>query len=87
MAVLSGEEPKDQAALGKWETGESAVRVEDLALLAKVYGTTADRLFFPPDDQLTPEMLQRAHEVIVSRDPEAVRRWLSMGEMLNRKAD
>lgn len=82
MAVLSGGDPMDQAALGKWESGETAVRVEDLELLAQVYGTTPDRLFFPPGDDRTPELLKRAHGVIVSRDPEAVARWLAMGEML-----
>jgi transcriptional regulator with XRE-family HTH domain len=82
MAVLTGKPPMDQAALGKWESGETAVRVEDLRVLAEVYGTTPDRLFFPPSDQLTPELLAKAHAVIVSSDPEAVRRWLGMGEML-----
>lgn len=72
----------DQAALAKWETGETAVRVEDLMLLAQVYGTTPDRLFFSPADAKTPEMLRRAHEVIVARDPQAVAAWLGMGEML-----
>jgi len=72
----------DQAALGKWENGETAVRVEDLQVLAQVYGTTPDRLFFPPADPLTPELLAKAHEVIVAADPEAVRRWLAMGELL-----
>ena len=72
----------DQAALAKWENGETAVRVEDLMLLAKVYGTTADRLFFAPADAQTPELLRRAHEVIVARDPKAVETWLDMGRML-----
>ena len=82
MAVLSGGEPMDQAALAKWETGETAVRVEDLMLLAQVYGIGPDRLFFSPADAETPEMLRRAHEVIVARDPQAVSAWLGMGEML-----
>jgi hypothetical protein len=51
-------------------------------LLAEVYGTTADRLFFPPGDQATPAAMQDAYKIITSRDPEAVRRWLAMGESL-----
>jgi transcriptional regulator with XRE-family HTH domain len=82
MAVLTGGDPMDQAALAKWEAGETAVRVEDLMLLARVYGTTPDRLFFSPADARTPEMLRRAHEVIIARDPEAVSAWLGMGELL-----
>lgn len=72
----------DQAALAKWENGDTAVRVEDLMLLAQVYNTSPDRLFFAPADAQTPEMLRRAHEVIVARDPQAVSAWLGMGEML-----
>lgn len=87
LAQLTGTDPMDQAALGKWETGETAVRVEDLQLLAQVYGTTPDRLFFAPDNKLTPEQLQRAHDVIVSRSPEAVERWLAMGEMMAGKPE
>lgn len=85
MADLSGREPIDQAALGKWESGETAVRYEDLVALAAVYGTTADRLFFEPGDTRTPDLLKKAHEIIVSRDPEAVARWLSMAEVLPSK--
>ena len=55
------------------------MKVEDLELLAKVYGVTADRLFFAPGDTRTPELLRQAHEIIVSRDPEAVARWLASG--------
>ncbi|WP_424140273.1 helix-turn-helix domain-containing protein [Roseomonas chloroacetimidivorans] len=74
--------PLDQAALAKWESGETAVRVEDIALLAQVYGVTPDRLFFPPGDDRTPELLRKAHEIITSGDPEAVKRWLAMGEII-----
>lgn len=87
LALLDGGPPRDQAALAKWESGESAVRVEDLMLLAEVYGTTADRLFFPPGDAGTPAAMQAAYEIITSRDPEAVRRWLAMGESLAPAAD
>lgn len=82
MAVLSGDPPIDQAALAKWENGETAVRVEDLELLAKVYGVTTDRLFFAPGDKRTPELLRRAHEIIVRSDPDALEKWLGMGDIL-----
>jgi transcriptional regulator with XRE-family HTH domain len=70
----------DQATLAKWETGETRVTVEDLDLLAKVYGVSPDRLFFAPGDRETPELLRQAHEIITSRDPEAVKRWLASGQ-------
>jgi transcriptional regulator with XRE-family HTH domain len=82
LASLSGYGPIDQAALGKWESGETAVRYEDLVALASIYETTPDRLFFEPGDKRTPDLLQRAHSIITSCDPEAVERWLSMAEML-----
>ena len=75
-------QPIDQATLAKWETGESAVRVEDLELLAKVYGVSADRLFFPPNDTLTPQLLGEAHRIITGKDPEAVKAWLASGKFL-----
>jgi len=55
------------------------VRVEDLLLLAQVYGVTADRLFFPPGDKWTPAAMQAAHHIIVTAAPEKVLRWLAMG--------
>jgi transcriptional regulator with XRE-family HTH domain len=75
-------QPIDQATLAKWETGESAVRVEDIELLAKIYGVTADRLFFPPADTLTPQLLGEAHRIITGKDPEAVKAWLASGKFL-----
>ena len=78
-------EPMDQASLAKWESGETAVRVEDLEMLAIIYNITADRLFFPPGDKMTPELLSRAHEIIVTRDPEAVAAWLASGGFLPSK--
>ncbi len=74
--------PIDQATLAKWETGESGLKVEDLELLAKVYGVTPDRLFFPPGDAQTPELLGEAQSIIRSKDPEAVRAWLASGKYL-----
>jgi len=69
----------DQAALQKWGNGTVGVKVEDIELLAQIYGVTPDRLFFAPGDKRTPELLRQAHEIIVSRDPEAVARWLASG--------
>ena len=74
--------PIDQATLAKWETGESAVRVEDLELLAKIYGVSADRLFFPPTDKVTAQLLGDAHGIITGKDPEAVKAWLAAGKFL-----
>jgi len=72
----------DQATLAKWESGESRVTTEDLELLAQVYGVRTDRLFFQPGDKETPKLLEAAHEIIVGRDPEAVRAWLNSGAFL-----
>lgn len=69
----------DQATLAKWESGETRVTVEDLELLGKVYGVSADRLFFAPSDERTPELLRAAHEIITTRDSAAVTRWLASG--------
>lgn len=74
--------PIDQATLAKWETGESGVKVEDLELLAKIYGVTADRLFFSPGDNLTPELLGEAYAIIRGKDSAAVRAWLASGKFL-----
>lgn len=74
--------PVDQATIAKWESGETAVRVEDLSLLAEVYGTTNDRLFFAPGDAETPELMRRLWEVANGKDREAVNRWLALGETL-----
>lgn len=74
------EDPPDQATLAKWESGETAVAVEEIELLAKVYGVEPHMLFFAPGDTQTPELLKRAHHIIVTRDPEAIKRWLASGE-------
>lgn len=78
----------DQATLAKWESGETQITVSDLELLAQVYGVTVDRLHFEPGDTLTPAFLKAAHEIVTSRDPEAVKAWLASGGFLppiNRK--
>lgn len=69
----------DQATVAKWESGEVAIRAEDLILLAEVYGVRADHLFHPPGDDYTPEALRLAHSIIRGKDREAVRRWLASG--------
>lgn len=79
--------PIDQATLAKWESGETAVKVEDLEMLSKIYGVTPDRLFFSPRDSKTPELLRLAHEIITSRDPAAVERWLASGGDLKKAND
>lgn len=75
-------DPLDQATVAKWETGESAIRVVDLRLLAEVYGTSADRLLFNPTDNVTREIVEQAHEILSSKDPDAIRAWLASGMFL-----
>lgn len=83
MGELSaGTDGTDQATIAKWESGENRVTVEDLELLAKVYGTQADRLFHAPGDKVTPELLGLAHKIITTRDEAAVRAWLASGDFL-----
>lgn len=77
----------DQATIAKWESGETAVKVEDLELLAQVYGVSADRLFFPPGDKETPELIQKALKILTSKNPEAVKQWLALGENLSSRDD
>jgi transcriptional regulator with XRE-family HTH domain len=74
--------PTDQATIAKWESGETAVRVTDWRLLAEIYGTTPDRLLFDPSDNLTPELLQRAHHILVTKDRNALMAWLASAEFL-----
>jgi len=72
----------DQATVAKWESGESAVRATDLKLLAEIYGTTPDRLFFDPGDNITPELMRRAHQILTTKDKTALNAWLGSGEFL-----
>jgi len=72
--------PTSQATLAKWESGETGVRVQDLEVLAKIYGVTPDRLFFPPGDEKTPALMKRAYEILTNAEPDKVERWLSLGE-------
>lgn len=79
--------PLDQATLAKWEKGETAMRVEDLRLLAEVYGVTPDRLFFAPGDDRTPKLFARAFQVLMNAPAEDVEHWLRTGEALARPRD
>lgn len=72
----------DQATVAKWESGETAVRYTDLKLLAEAYGTTPDRLLFDPGDNLTPELMRRAHSILTTKDKSALEAWLANGEFL-----
>lgn len=74
--------PIDQATLAKWESGETAVRVQDLEMLAEVYGVTTDRLFYQPGDERTPELMRRAFDVLKLANPADVEDWLRLGERL-----
>ena len=74
--------PTDQATIAKWESGETAVRVSDLKLLAEIYGTTPDRLLHDPGDVQTPELMRRAHNLLVTKDRTALESWLASGEFL-----
>ncbi len=58
------------------------MRVEDLELLAKVYGVSPDRLFFAPGDTNTPERMRRFYEIVTTKDGSAVDHWLATGESL-----
>lgn len=77
--------PVDQATLAKWEAGETAVRVEDLELLARIYGVTADRLFFAPGDKETPGRIRKAFDIITTADPDLLADWLRTGEGLRKR--
>lgn len=77
--------PTSQATLAKWESGETGVRVQDLEVLAQIYGVTPDRLFFAPGDEQTPVLMKRAFDILKGGDPEKIERWLSLGEDLLNK--
>ena len=74
--------PTDQATIAKWEPGETSVRLTDLKLLAEIYGTTPDRLLFDPGDNVTPELMRRAHVILTTKDRAALAAWLQSGEFL-----
>jgi len=74
--------PWTKPPLPNGKAAKIAVRVEDIEMLAKVYNTTADRFFYSPGDETTPALLQKAHDIIVERDPEAVAAWLAAGAFL-----
>ncbi len=74
--------PLDQSAIGRWESGETAVTLQALELLAKVYNTTPDRLFFSPNDKRTPELMRRAFTILSDADADKVDWWITTGERL-----
>lgn len=74
--------PVDQGTIAKWESGETAIRVEDLLLLAKIYGANPEWLFFKPGDGVSLARLQTFFDVVKHKDPTAVEAWLTMGAML-----
>lgn len=74
--------PTDQATIAKWESGETSVRLTDLKLLAEIYGTTPDRLLFDPGDNVTPDLMRRAHAILTTKDRDALAAWLQSGEFL-----
>lgn len=77
----------NQATIAKWESGETALRVTDLKLLAQIYGTTPDRLLFDPGDNLTPELMKRAHQIVTTKEKEAVEAWLQSAEFLPARSE
>lgn len=85
--LTPGASPVDQATLEKWEAGKSAVRVEDIKLLAEVYGVTVDRLFFSPLDKRTPAQIHRAVEIITASDPDLIDDWLNLGKGLRSRPE
>ena len=79
IALLRVNDPVDQATVAKWESGETAVRVQDLKLLAEIYGVRPEQLLYSPTASQTVERMRQAYEVIATRDPAAVDRWLASG--------
>lgn len=74
--------PMTQATIGKWESGETAVTFAGMKILAEIYGTTADRLAFDPTDNITPDLMKQAYDILESKDRDAIRAWLKSGEFL-----
>lgn len=74
--------PTDQATIAKWESGETALRVSDLKLLAEIYGTSPDRLLYMPGDDLTHKLMQAAHRILTTKDAVALEAWLESGRYL-----
>lgn len=79
--------PSDQATLAKWESGEAWITMQDLEMLAVVYGVPADALFRAPGDKETPGLLRQAYDIVMSKDRAAVRVWVSGGQVLRDPPD
>lgn len=83
MALISPDQPQvDQATIAKWESGETALRVQDLLLLAEIYGATAGKLLCDPGDLGAAEFTSQAHRILGTKRPEALAAWLTIGELL-----
>lgn len=74
----------DQATLAKWESGETAVRLQDVELLAEIYGITPDRFFYAPTDAAGPARLRRVADILQRASADDIEAWLSMGERLKK---
>lgn len=53
--------------------------MQDLEMLAVIYGVQISDLLRAPGDKETPELLRQAYEIITQRDRAAVRNWLASG--------
>ncbi len=64
----------DQATIAKWEKGDSAVRMMDAIMLAKVYGCEPGMLFWPPADRGRIVAIKRLIKAAVYLPPEQINR-------------
>lgn len=70
--------------IGRWEKGTMRLSTEDLQRLAGVYGTSVKGLMVSPEAEEEVRLLEEFQTIVEGADPEAVRRWMSLGHALKR---
>jgi transcriptional regulator with XRE-family HTH domain len=68
--------------LSEKENGVKPLRLDELEKLAEIYGCSPLALLMAPDDGPRAEAIREAADIARTRDPEALRNWLSMGKHL-----
>ena len=72
----------NKSTIHRWETGARTVDLADLERLAELYGVDPIALLMAPGDVQLAHDLSNAKGILTSRDPDATRTWLEMGNKL-----
>ena len=72
----------NKSTIHRWEMGTRAVDLADLERLSAIYGVDPIALLLAPGDAKLAADLTKAKTILVTRDPDATRVWLEMGNKL-----